>query len=243
MNRGREMLSDLELMELQVQALFTHDGNGLLRHINEPAGASAPRFFLGRTRDGDLWRFRHDLPEDIVGRLDDLCASEPIPSKLDEPPVHLESIRRILQAYGVIRREWAGPAYRFPKHLHRPTRICPIDIVRITRANSELLKWGFSDWIPGLASSQPCMAGVEDGRAVSLCCSVRISPEAHEAGVETLPDYRRRGYAAHVVVSWAVAVRERGRIPLYSTSWDNAASRGVAARLGLIRYGVDLHFT
>jgi GNAT superfamily N-acetyltransferase len=235
--------SDLELMETQVQALFTHDGNGRLRHINEPAGAPAPRFFMGRTRDGNLWRFRHDLPDDVAGRLNDLCASEPIRPRFDEPPVHLDSYKRILQSHGEIRREWVGPAYRFPEHFRRPTHTRLTGIVRITQANSELLRWGFGDWIPGLGSSQPCMAVVEDGRAVSLCCSVRISPQAHEAGVETLPDYRRRGYAARVVAGWAAAVRQLGCTPLYSTSWDNAASRGVAAMLGLILYGVDLHFT
>jgi hypothetical protein len=37
-------------------------------------------------------------------------------------------------------------------------------------------------------------------------------------------------------------VRRENRIPLYSTSWDNAASRGVARRLGLVLYGADLSF-
>ena len=78
---------------------------------------------------------------------------------------------------------------------------------------------------------------------MSFCCSVRISPQADEAGVETLEDYRGRGYATNVVAGWAIAVRELGRIPLYSTSWDNVVSQSVAKKLGLILYGVDLHFT
>ena len=37
-------------------------------------------------------------------------------------------------------------------------------------------------------------------------------------------------------------VRDLGDEPLYSTSWDNAASLRVAEKLGLIPYGEDLHF-
>lgn len=36
---------------------------------------------------------------------------------------------------------------------------------------------------------------VADGHAVSICRSVRQTGEAYEAGVETSPAYRGRGYA------------------------------------------------
>ena len=42
--------------------------------------------------------------------------------------------------------------------------------------------------------------------------------------------------------AWAQAVRTQGGIPLYSTSWDNRASRAVAHNLGLSLYGEDLHW-
>lgn len=73
--------------------------------------------------------------------------------------------------------------------------------------------------------------------------TARMTPHAHEAGVETHPEFRGRAHAARAVRAWARAVRELDRIPLYSTSWENKASRALAARLGLLRYEPDLHTT
>ncbi|MHC5544420.1 GNAT family N-acetyltransferase, partial [Singulisphaera rosea] len=59
------------------------------------------------------------------------------------------------------------------------------------------------------------------------------------AGLDTAPAYRRRGYALRVTAAWADAVRSSGRIPLFSTSWENAGSLGVARALGLRVYATD----
>jgi predicted GNAT family acetyltransferase len=72
---------------------------------------------------------------------------------------------------------------------------------------------------------------------------VRVTPTAHEAGVETPKQFRGRGYGGQVVAAWASAVRSLGCIPLYSTSWQNVASQAVAHKLGLVQYGTDLHIT
>jgi RimJ/RimL family protein N-acetyltransferase len=45
------------------------------------------------------------------------------------------------------------------------------------------------------------------------------------------------------VTEWANAVRGLERVALYSTSWENAASRRLAATLGLVQFGADLHIT
>jgi len=50
--RVTERESDLDLLDMQVEALFTHDADGRIVAVNEPAGGPAPRFFFGRTRGG-----------------------------------------------------------------------------------------------------------------------------------------------------------------------------------------------
>ena len=130
-------------------------------------------------------------------------------------------------------------AYRFPDQIPSPST----KVVRVTQENAELLRDSFPEVISELDLVQPCIVVVEDRRAVSLCHSVRISARAHEAGLETLKTYRRKGYAAAVVAGWATVVRDLGLIPFYSTSWDNVASQGVAGSLGLVLYSADFSFT
>ena len=91
-----------------------------------------------------------------------------------------------------------------------------------------------------LPDRQPCLAIVREGRLASICFSARNTPDAAEAGLETMEAFRGHGYATAVTAAWAQAVRAEGRIPLYSTDWDNRASRAVARKLGLVLYGADL---
>jgi predicted GNAT family acetyltransferase len=81
------------------------------------------------------------------------------------------------------------------------------------------------------------MSIIEDGYPVSICFCARRSDVAAEAGLETAKAYRGRGYARRVTTAWALAVRDTGRIPLYSTDWTNGASLAVARSLGLNEYG------
>ena len=61
--------NDLELMQLQCEALFLQDAGGKLLGINEPdPTSSAPQFFLARTAGGNLWRTRYDLPPELLGK-------------------------------------------------------------------------------------------------------------------------------------------------------------------------------
>lgn len=231
-------LSDLERLELQIEALFTHDPAGRIVAVNEPGGGPAPRFFFGRTREGNRWRVRHDVPESIALRLDELAAREPVVDGLAARPEQLDAMLVILGEDGEARVGHRGPAYRFPDGLP-----VPANVTRITASNAHLLRRLDAyrkDVEQGLDAYEPRLAVVEDGMAVSICNSARLTDRAAEAGVKTLEGYRGRGYAPAVAAAWARAIRETERVPLYSTSWDNLASRAVARKLGLVQYGTDL---
>jgi len=234
------MTSDRELMEVRVAALFTHVADARIRFVNEPwadaaTRTAAPRFFLGRTAEGNLWRFRADVPDALVDHLQDLCFDEPPLSNARDAPRHVASYLRLL-APRESTRLGMGPAYRVPAGAEPSQRA-----VRITEANAAVLGAGFDDCAPELDSAQPFVGIVSDGRAVSICRSVRIGDRGHEAGVETLTDFRGRGFAPAAVAAWAAAVEQLGCVALYSTSWENTASQRVAGKVGAVFFGADFH--
>ena len=231
-------LTALELMERQVRTLFRHDETGGLAAINEVTTETAPRLFVGRTSEGNIWRVRHDLPSSLVATLNEILVTEPITDDLQEPPVSFQCLLDALTTHSPVERIWQGPAWSFPNEIELPRGIETVIVSDI-----ELLSATFGGTLESWVDCHPCLAVVEQGIPVAVCFCARSSAAASEAGVVTLPACRRRGYATAVTASWALAIRELGRIPLYSTSWDNFASQGVARRLGLNLYGVDLHFT
>ena len=233
---GFGVINGRDLMRLHVDALFTCDDAGRLVAVNEPGGAAAPRFFLGQTADGNAWWFRYDVDETVAKELDALCES--LPTAHQAEPFPDTAFLVCLTRDEPVRRIWAGPAFRCPSNLpgHESA-------VRVTPDNATVLMPYLDDWCNDVSVGAPMTVVVEDGKAVSVCCSVRITPQAHEAGVETHPDFRGRGHAVRAVAAWAQAVHEMARIPLYSTSWENEPSRTLAKKLGLMQYGVDLHIT
>ena len=232
------MATDRELMRMHVEALFTHDANGRMVRVNEPGGARAPRFFLGRTAHGGVWRFRDDLDDAVVRELDALCRAEPAGDEFLAAPYGAAPYEALLARHAPVERTEAGPAYVCPPELGDAS-----GVVRVTEQNTGLLRPHLEAWLGDVPTRQPMRAVVVDGRAVSLCASVRITPAADEAGVETARDFRGRGHAARAVAAWAAEVRGLGRVPLYSTSWRNTASQALARSLRLRRFGADLHIT
>lgn len=232
------MKTDYELMNIHVRALFTHDSESRLLFVNEPGGttARASRMFLGRTRAGNVWRFRADLPETLCEELAALCADEPVIKEFGEPPRYFERYARLLERHAPVQETQSGPAYRFTEY-PMPSKFITV----VSEDNAEVLRGGFEDFISELPTWQPFVALIENNHAASVCRSVRITPEAHEAGVETLPDFRGKGFAKEVTAEWARLVRASAALPLYSTDWKNAASQAVARKLNLKCYGADFH--
>ncbi|MEZ4859852.1 MAG: GNAT family N-acetyltransferase [Caldilineaceae bacterium] len=229
-------LSAAQIMALHIQTLYVCDPQARLLTINELGNPPAPRFYLGRTQRGNQWRFRHDLPSTLVEQLEQLCQSEPVTTDLRQPPQNYAAIKAVLAEHAPIAAEYRGPAYWIPKTVQSPS-----DVTLITAANAALVRPYFA-WLLELdarQSASPVVAALVDRCAVSICFCSRIPGQATEAGLETHSDFRRRGYATAVVAAWAAALYQQGCLPLYSTSWENVASQGVARKLGMVQYGED----
>jgi GNAT superfamily N-acetyltransferase len=226
-------------MDLHAHTLFVHDARGRISAWNQPGAPRAPRFFLGRTREGHLWRLRADLPTELVRELARLAAAERggLEPASQADPERMAALLACLAAHAPVGEIWRGPAFRFPEELPAPD---PEEAVLLGPADAERLH-AFPGLAPELARRLPAAAVEEQGRIAAVChCATGPGP-AVEAGVETLPELRRRGLATRAVRAWAHAVGAAGRIPLFSTAWRNRPARALARRLGLVAYGSDLH--
>jgi len=234
------MDSDLDLAQLQAEALYVHDPHGRLLRVNETDPQDpVPRFLLIRTRHGNLWRTRHDLPPDLAAVLEELAAAEPVGVDLATPPVHLAAYTELLGRHAAPGAPYAGPAYYLPD-LAASTIAT---VTTITPANAELLRAHYPITLSELAERAPVVVCVADGVAVAACSCARMTAQVAEAGIHTVEAYRGRGYAVATARGWAASVYAQGKLPLYSTSWANTASQAVAARLGAMRYAVDFSLT
>ena len=230
------LLNELELMDLHRDALYRRDAAGRLHSVNESPYPPAPRLWMGRTRAGNRWSLRYDLPAGLAAELERLLAGAPIAAELDPAPRMREPILALLEQHAPVSSEYRGPAYWIPDQL-------PVQgkAVIVTRENVDVLA-NRSAWLTECARNPACgpVAAVLDGeRAVGHCYCARITAAACEAGVEIDEAHRGRGYAGMAVAAWAAAVRATGRLPMYSTWWENLASRAVARRLNMVQYGED----
>jgi RimJ/RimL family protein N-acetyltransferase len=229
------VLSDIELLDLKIEALYRLNADGRILGSNEPEAQPAPRLFVGHTRLGNRWRFGRHVSDELVAELERVLQPAPITADLTEAAIPLQPLRELLQTGEELPTFSSGPTWRFPDEIRQTA-----EVTLITADNVGLLLPFFPWAAEELSFRLPCAAVVEDGVAVSICCSSRNTAKAAEAGVDTIEQYRGRGHATAVTAAWARAVRASGRIPFYSTWWENAASRGVARKLGLIQFSVDL---
>jgi len=226
-----DIRDDYQLLEIEVEATNPVNAGGCF------TSEESPRLFVGQTRDGNVRRYRQDVPERIKEELDDTIDGEPVVQDLRVGLAYLEEYQRILGKQEPVQQVSRGFGYKYPDRLQRHQ-----GVVRVTQDNVHLSAETFPWLLEELQQSQPCVATILDDRFVALCHSAYISTKAHIAGIDTLEGYRRRGHAVAVAAEWGQAVRELGKIPIYSTGIDNVASQGVAAKVGLLHYNSDRHF-
>ena len=211
--------------DLHLRTSFVFDDDGRIVATREPRPSPGPAFRFVRDARTYVWAVRSDVPGDIAAEIDAIARDENPEADLRDPPVHAERYASLLGG-----RVTSGPAYSFPRVLPDPGEVVLVDDLRQLERN-------FQGWvaeeIPGCS---PVVAIMEEGHCVSVCFCARRSEVAAEAGLETVEAFRGRGLAPRVTTAWALAIRASGRIPLYSTSWENRSSLRVARRLGLQIY-------
>lgn len=222
----------------RVQALYILDDKNRLLTVNEPdTDQITPRLYIMRTRYKVYCYFHYDVPEATITKLEKLISEEPLIADFRQPLKYHEQYITILEKDAPISTIRPGPAYTLPEHSSSGKT------VRITNKNQGLLATHFPWTLQQFVFRSPIVAIVEDNVAVAVCFCARKTDKVAEAGVYTMEDYRKRGYAEAVVRDWSIALRETGRMPLYSTSHDNIASQSVARKLGATEFATDFSFT
>ena len=200
-----------------------------------------PRVHLLRTAEGNPGLVAASVPREVAEAIERLFAAEPVvgPGEWEHtPPRCAEAVRALLAPTS----EYRGPAFSFPIGL--PSMAPPSGFT--TEVLEDLLGVMTTSLVAWIAEAKPAeqplvVARDASGRVVAACHAARRSDATAEAGLEVDPSVRRVGLGVAVTAAWAAAVRGGGREPLYSTSWENEASRGVARRLGLLLRGEDWH--
>lgn len=84
------------------------------------------------------------------------------------------------------------------------------------------------DWV----ATRPIAAAFSGGRMVSWCYAPLETETLWDVSVDTLEAFRRRGLSAACFATLAGEMERRGKRPVWGAVEENAASLGLAARLG-----------
>ncbi len=91
-----------------------------------------------------------------------------------------------------------------------------------------------------------CVGIFENSKLVS-CSDAPGMPymqeTVQEIGVNTLPEYRGRGYASEVCIKCVKSIIKLGKCPIWSTEIDNAASQKLADKVGFVKFAETLTMT
>lgn len=102
------------------------------------------------------------------------------------------------------------------------------------------------EYFEEMASERLCVGAFADGALVS-CTDAPGMPYmkdyVREIGVNTLQDHRRRGYAAAACSKCVDEILKSHKVPLWSTSVNNAASRKLAERIGFAEFAEVVQLT
>ncbi len=226
-----------QLISKRHDLLFRTNTAGELTKTNEPVetdAQTAPAVYVCYAKGRFLLKHRPGVPEKWVKHLEDVLSR--IDGVAEVPHAEMEALIRKSALDHVETAEIeSGPAFYIPQ---MPAETP--DLSEINQWNKDALEPCFKYTHEHLDRLQPCIAKVIDAKAVAICRTVRRSSFGLEGGVDTILEFRKRGFGADTVAFWASKVWSLGLIPCYSTQWENEASLALARKLAMIQYATDI---
>lgn len=102
------------------------------------------------------------------------------------------------------------------------------------------------DYFDEMAGEHMCIGVSVEDRLVS-CTDAPGMPymekEVQEIGINTVAEYRGKGYASAACTKCIDEILRRGRVPVWSTGIENLASRRLAKKLGFSELGEIIYLT
>jgi hypothetical protein len=221
---------------------------GRILRENDPDRSPGPRAFFAGCAEGNLCHLHQDLPPPVADEAAALFAAEPAWVDPDARPACLDRAADRLGSPGAAASCEISLIYALP---HHPAGADPGRFVcsgtnegqalladlRRTGMPRHMVEAGFL----GLADFwEPWCMALEDGVIAAIAFAARLGDRGAAVGVYTFPGFRGRGLAAAVTERWSSLPALSGRMLFYSTTVSNRSSQGVAARLGLQRFGMGV---
>lgn len=246
---------DGELLATKVATYVTLTESGRIRYRTTPDQAPGPLLYLAGCDSGNVVCIREDIGEETARAIEALAEDEPPLRDRDSTPVHSDDYVDLLSREAKVQQWNSGLVYTFPDDFryNHDVNLVRSDtpegdrlVARFAEQGmpEELVAQGFVDtsefWAPW------CMA-FDGDEIASIAFTVGRGPASAdvsaEAGVNTMPRFRGRGFASAATAGWASHHSIRGRTLFYSTQRANAASQRVAERLGLRFIGASFTVT
>jgi RimJ/RimL family protein N-acetyltransferase len=235
------MVTNLELLEIEIETLWATDPRGRLvldKKIRGWQGRKAPHLVIAVSDNGQVAAIGSEVPDALAVELQAAVAEGPPLPPVTAPASIARCEQLLKDALGPVELS-ANPAYVIAADTAFKSTA---EIFRSDGNVAEALRarvpqragWSPDEWQLLLDGSfGPWAVAIISGQVIAMCHSARLTDRGAEAGVWTDPDFRGQGHAAAVTAAWASLLAPSGRHLFYSTSTDNLSSQRVAARLGL----------
>jgi RimJ/RimL family protein N-acetyltransferase len=210
---------------------------------------------VARTGHGRVRVDRWPDPRVVVAELPDNLAlrgdPEHLPEKelaelagfVDAPPEWLPALRASDPATGVWDRLIAvlPDTATVPFPAAHVRLLTPHDAPAFAGLSTESA-WIAETWggVSDLLEAGVARGVLVEGQVAALAVPFYLGGTYEDIGVVTEPAHRRRGLSTECTAALIGDIRTRGHVPTWSTSRDNTASRGVAARLGFVHERDDV---